>query len=31
MAVTAADIKSAYERRVHPDKMVTIMVGGKAE
>jgi len=22
MAVTAADIKSAYERRVHPDKMV---------
>jgi len=31
MAVTAADIKSAYERRVYPDKMVTIMVGGKAE
>jgi zinc protease len=31
MAVTVADIKSAYERRVHPDKMVTIMVGGKAE
>lgn len=31
MAVTAADIKSAYERRVHPDKMVTIMVGGQAE
>ena len=31
MAVTAVDIKSAYERRVHPDKMVTIMVGGKAE
>ena len=31
MAVTAADIKSAYERRVNPDKMVTIMVGGKAE
>ena len=31
MAVTAVDIKSAYEHRVHPDKMVTIMVGGKAE
>lgn len=31
MAVTIADIKSAFERRVHPDKMVTVMVGGEAE
>ncbi|MBL1319647.1 MAG: insulinase family protein [Methylophaga sp.] len=30
-AVTVEQIKDAFSRRVHPDKMVTIMVGGKAE
>ena len=29
--VTIAQIKDAYSRRVHPDNMVTVMVGGKAE
>jgi len=29
--VTIAQIKDAYSRRVHPDTMVTVMVGGKAE
>jgi len=29
--VTAADIKKAYERRVHPDNMVTVMIGAKAQ
>jgi zinc protease len=27
--VTAEQIKQAFERRVHPDKMLTVMVGGK--
>jgi zinc protease len=30
-AVTVEQIKEAFSRRVHPDKMVTIMVGGEAE
>jgi zinc protease len=30
-AVTIDQIKSAFRRRIHPDKMVTIMVGGKTE
>ncbi|MFW5426353.1 MAG: M16 family metallopeptidase [Methylophagaceae bacterium] len=30
-AVTVEQIKDAFSRRVHPDKMVTIMVGGEAE
>lgn len=30
-AVTVAQIKTAYERRIHADKMVTVMVGGKAK
>lgn len=30
-AVTAEQIKEAYSRRVHPDNMVTVMVGAKAE
>jgi peptidyl-tRNA hydrolase len=25
--LTVADIQDAFKRRVHPDKMVTIMVG----
>jgi zinc protease len=29
--VTAAEIKDAFSRRVHPDKMVTVLVGDKAE
>ncbi len=29
--VTVEQIKDAYLRRVHPDKMVTVMVGGKAK
>lgn len=29
--VTVEKIKDAFSRRVHPDKMVTVMVGGKAE
>jgi zinc protease len=29
--VTVDNIKEAFSRRVHPDKMVTVMVGGKAE
>jgi zinc protease len=28
--VTAADIKGAFQRRVHPDRMVTVVVGGEA-
>ena len=28
MAVTKDDIKKAFQKRVHPDKMVTVMVGG---
>lgn len=28
-AVTVADIKDAFKRRIHPDKMVTVMVGGE--
>jgi zinc protease len=31
MAVTREQIMDAYQRRVHPDKMVTIIVGGDAE
>ncbi len=30
-AVTVAQIKEAFKRRIDPDKMVTILVGGKAE
>lgn len=30
-AVTIEQIKDAFSRRVHPDKMVTILVGGEAE
>jgi len=30
-AVSAADIKNAFQRRVHPDKMVTVLVGGGNE
>ncbi len=30
-AVTVEQIKDAFSRHVHPDKMVTIMVGGEAE
>lgn len=30
-AVTIDDIKDAYSRRVHIDKMITVMVGGKTE
>jgi zinc protease len=28
-AVSIADIKDAYQRRIHPDKLVTVTVGGK--
>jgi zinc protease len=28
--VTAADIKDSFRRRVHPDRMVTVVVGGEA-
>jgi zinc protease len=31
MAVTREQIVDAYRRRVHPDKMVTVIVGGDAE
>jgi zinc protease len=30
-AITIKQIKDAFTRRVHPDKMVTILVGGQAE
>ncbi len=30
-AVTVADIKDAFQRRVHPDRMAIVMVGGKAD
>ena len=30
-AVTINDIKEAYSRRIHADKMIMVMVGGKAE
>jgi len=30
-AVTVADIKDAFQRRIHPDKMVIVTVGGKAD
>ncbi|MDH5357224.1 MAG: insulinase family protein [Gammaproteobacteria bacterium] len=30
-AVTAEQIKQAYTRRINPDKMITVLVGGKAE
>lgn len=30
-AITIQQIKDAFTRRVHPDKMVTILVGGQAE
>ena len=30
-AVTLAQIKDAYTQRVHPDKMITVRLGGKAE
>jgi zinc protease len=28
-AVTLADVKTAFKKRVHPDKMLTVMVGGQ--
>ena len=28
MAVTKDDIKKAFQKRIHPDRMVTVMVGG---
>jgi zinc protease len=28
-AVSIADIKDAFKRRIQPDKLVTVMVGGK--
>lgn len=31
MAVTREQIMDAYQRRVHPDKMATVIVGGDAE
>ncbi|AFJ01777.1 Zinc protease [Methylophaga frappieri] len=30
-AVTATQIQEAFERRIHPEKMVTVLVGGKVE
>ncbi|HEB94473.1 MAG TPA: insulinase family protein [Gammaproteobacteria bacterium] len=30
-AVTVADIKDAFQRRIHPDRMAIVMVGGKAD
>jgi len=30
-SVTVADIKDAFKRRVHPDEMVIVMVGGEPE
>jgi len=30
-SVTVADIKDAFKRRLHPDEMVIVMVGGKPE
>lgn len=30
-AITVDQIKDAFERRIHPEKMVTILVGGNAE
>lgn len=30
-AVTAEDIKKAFQKRVHPDRMVTVLVGGITE
>lgn len=29
--VRVEDVKSAFKRRVHPDRMVTVVVGGKAD
>jgi zinc protease len=29
--VTAADIKGAFQRRIHPDRMVTVVVGGEPQ
>ena len=29
--VTVAQIKEAFARRVHPDKMITVMVGDKGQ
>jgi zinc protease len=28
-AVTAADVKAAFERKLQPGRMVTVVVGGK--
>jgi len=28
-AVTAADIKAAFQRKLQPERMVTVVVGGK--
>jgi zinc protease len=28
-AVMLADVKTAFKKRVHPDKMLTVMVGGQ--
>jgi zinc protease len=30
-AVTAEDIRDAYRRRVHPDRLAIVMVGGSAD
>lgn len=30
-AVTAEDIRKAFQKRVHPDRMVTVLVGGVSE
>lgn len=30
-AITTAQIKDAFDRRIHPEKMVTILVGGDSE
>jgi hypothetical protein len=31
MAVTLDDIKKAFQKRIHLDKMATVMVGGNVE
>jgi zinc protease len=28
-AVTAADVKAAFQRKLQPERMVTVVVGGK--
>ncbi len=29
-ALTASQIRDAFTRRIHPDKMITVTVGGKS-